>query len=115
MIVIMMIIVMMDHCDDGDNNYSDGVDVGKEGHDMDNYDNDELRIQIIIFGSTCFKNDDDNRLHDDLQDIKIVNGRRAVLKRRLVKRPPTARPEEVDQSLHHLLHHCILHDCILHQ
>merc|ERR1712210_262198 len=29
------------------------------------------------------------------QDIKIVNGRRAVLKRRLVKRPPTARPEEV--------------------
>merc|ERR1712223_1549016 len=28
-------------------------------------------------------------------DIKIVNGRRAVLKRRLVKRPPTARPEEV--------------------
>ena len=99
MIVIMMIIVMMDHCDDGDNNYSDGVDVGKEGHDMDNYDNDELRIQIIIFGSTCFKNDDDNRLHDDLQDIKIVNGRRAVLKRRLVKRPPTARPEEVEQFL----------------
>merc|ERR1712001_653445 len=31
----------------------------------------------------------------DQQDIKIVNGRRAVLKRRLVKRPPTARPEEV--------------------
>merc|ERR1712130_145751 len=29
------------------------------------------------------------------QDVKIVNGRRAVLKRRLVKRPPTARPEEV--------------------
>merc|ERR1719220_3070606 len=29
------------------------------------------------------------------EDIKIVNGRRAVLKRRLVKRPPTARPEEV--------------------
>merc|ERR1712212_856697 len=29
------------------------------------------------------------------QDIKIVNGRRAVLKRRLVKRSPTARPEEV--------------------
>merc|ERR1712010_141336 len=28
-------------------------------------------------------------------DIKIVNGRRAVLKRRLVERPPTARPEEV--------------------
>merc|ERR1711913_101876 len=26
---------------------------------------------------------------------EIVNGRRAVLKRRLVKRPPTARPEEV--------------------
>merc|ERR1719491_74644 len=29
------------------------------------------------------------------QGVKIVNGRRAVLKRRLVKRPPTARPEEV--------------------
>merc|ERR1719266_2245223 len=29
------------------------------------------------------------------QHVKIVNGRRAVLKRRLVKRPPTARPEEV--------------------
>ena len=39
-------------------------------------------------------NDDDNEDHDE-QDIKIVNGRRAVLKRRLVKRPPTARPEEV--------------------
>ena len=39
MIVIMMIIVMMDHCDDGDdydNNYSDSVDVGKEGNDLDN-------------------------------------------------------------------------------
>ena len=52
MIVIMMIIVMMDHCDDYDNNYSDGVDVGKEGQDLDNYDNDELRMQIIIIGST---------------------------------------------------------------
>ena len=67
-LIVMMIIVMMDHCDDGDdydNNYSDGVDVGKEGNDLDKYDNDELRIQIIIFGSICFKNDDDNRLHDD--------------------------------------------------
>ena len=29
------------------------------------------------------------------KNVKIVNGRRAVLKRRLVKRPPVARPEEV--------------------
>ena len=28
-------------------------------------------------------------------EVKIVNGRRAVLKKRLVKRPPVARPEEV--------------------
>merc|ERR1711990_1211222 len=32
------------------------------------------------------------------EDIKIVNGRRAVLKRRLVKRPPTARPEELREQ-----------------
>ena len=68
MIVIMMIIVMMDHCDDGDdydNNYCVGVDIGREGHDLDDYGNDESRMQIIIIGSTCFKNDDDNRHHDD--------------------------------------------------
>ena len=29
------------------------------------------------------------------QDVKIVNGRCAVLKKRLVKRPPVARPEEL--------------------
>ena len=54
-VIVVMIIVMKDHCDDGDdydNNYSDGVDVGREGHDLDDYYNDESRMQIIIIEST---------------------------------------------------------------
>ena len=48
-------------------------------------------ITLCLYDKGQPHDDDD----DDAQDIKIVNGRRAVLKRRLVKRPPTARPEEV--------------------